>query len=160
MVLFVLMDRLVLAPGIEKLNALDNEIKRQESTTKKNLRLLSQKGKIKQEEDKYAVFLNKNAKQFDSDDTAKILRIIENMTKEYSLRIIDLKPLDTEKDTKALEFFISLDCEAKIENIISFIHGIEYSKNILRVNKINIIVQSPDTGMVKSNIIISKPIIQ
>jgi len=158
-ILLVFLDRLVLNPIILKINSLNTEIQKQETTIRKNLRIIQQKERIKEEENKYTSFYPSRQRQSEEEEISALLKEIENMAKVYSLRIIGLKPVNTDAASSSGEYLINLNCEAKITDFINFMYNIEYSKDILSIKKFNIAPQSPESEIAKYNITISKIII-
>jgi len=159
-VLFALLfDRLILNQIIRKIGFYNSEIGKQEVLIKKNLRILEQKQKIEGEEKQYASFYPAQKGLSRDEEVSALLKTIENMAKDYSLKIINLKPVDSEASGVSGEYLITLECEAKVDDFINFVYNIEYSKDILRVKKFNIIPQSPESTLAKFIITISKIIV-
>lgn len=158
-ILLLLLDRFVFNPIVVKTKFYGAEIQKQEASIRKNLRILDQKDKIKKEESKYSSFYPSVNKLSKEEEVSLFLKTIENMAKEYSLKIIDLKPIDTETASVSGEYLINLDCEATVDNFMNFVYNIEYSKDILRVKKFTIAPLSPETNTAKFGITISKIII-
>lgn len=150
-----LLDRLFFGPVFQKLKVVDDEIKSQEISIKRDLRFLSYKEKIKSESkafDKYFV------KKLLEDDVvnAEFLRKVEELASESAVNLVKSNPADPKKQKDSMEYYVSLDCTGTLENMIKFMHLVNTTEDLLKVIKFNMSPQKGTANEVNTSMIISK----
>lgn len=153
----LIMSRLILIPALSRIETLDKEINEQEKTIKKSLLLLSREDEIIAEYDKYAPYFEKiETKQ---EEPIAFLTSIENLTKSSSVELFDIKPAPSQEEDSIKKYFISLNCEASMEEIFDFFYRIENSEQLLNVERMLITPKEEETNIVRCNMYISKVLI-
>lgn len=154
----LILDRLIISPVISKMKSLDKEIKTKESDIKKDLRILARKDRILAENVKYGSFLD----SFESgdDQAASALREIEEYADKASVYLIDMKPTSAKDGGAAKKYLINLNCEAQMEQLVSFMYNIENSKELLTIERFQISPKSKGSSIARCNMVISKTITQ
>ncbi len=152
----VILDRLIISPVFSKMKFLDKEIQSKESQIKKNLRILAQKDRIAAENAKYGSFLN----SFESgeDQAASSLKEIEDYANKASVYLIDMKPSTVKESGTSKKYLINLNCEAQMEQLVSFMYHIENSKELLTIEKCQISPKAKDSSIASCSMVISKTI--
>ena len=135
---------------------MDKEINEQEKLIKNNLMLLSRKDEITTEYDKYLpYFENVETK---AEEPILFLKSVENLAKNSSLEILDIKPAASQEGETVKEYFVSLSCEAQMGEIFNFLYNVENSKELLSVERV-LITPEENTDVIKCSIYISKVLI-
>jgi Tfp pilus assembly protein PilO len=127
----VLVYVLVLDPLIAKWTEINGSISKQETLLLKNLKILAQKEEIAKLYDQYAE--NIKMKGSPEEETAVILREIENVARSSNTYIADIKPQKVEDKEFYKEYYIELEAEGSIPNLAKFIYDLQSSKQILKV---------------------------
>lgn len=146
--------RFLLNPAISKIEALDKEIAKEEEDIKKSFLLLSRENEIIAEYDKYSPYFEKP--ETESVEPISLLKGIESLAQNASVELLDIRPSPAQEDALIKEYFISLNCEAPMDKIFSFLYGIESSEQLLSVERLTVTPREEGTDIVKCNIYISK----
>ncbi|MDD5745889.1 MAG: GspMb/PilO family protein [Candidatus Omnitrophica bacterium] len=153
-VLLALLDRAVLHPIIEKITSFEQEIKDTEYVMTKNLKILQQRRRIEREEKKFASYLI--PARSDEEETAALLREIENYARTAAVYLVDLKPAGVESDGVTKKFSISVSCESELEQLIRFMHSIESSDVLMQVGAFSLSPKSKQSSVTKCELLIYK----
>lgn len=121
----------LIAPVLDKNQALDQQINYTEKKIKKYLRLLAVKEEI---EGKFRKF-STSSKDLQSaeDATVGILSELENLAKNSNIRILDIRPRAPRRGSLYTETLIELKTEADMAGYLKFIYNIENSLLLLKV---------------------------
>jgi len=149
-----LIDRLLLAPVIQKIETQTVEIQNKESDIKRMSFILAQKDRIVAESAKYIKFLSK-AKTTDEEATT-ILKEIESIANNNSMYIVDLKPVGFRDSGQMKKYVVSVTCEGQMENVFGFMYNIESSPLLLRIERCEIVPKSRESSIASCNLMISK----
>lgn len=152
----VMLDRLIVSPVLSKMNSLDKEIKKKEAEIKKDLRIVARKDRILAENVKYSSFLD----VFESkeDQAASSLKEIEDYADKASVYLVDMKPSSVKESGASKKYLINLNCEAQMEQLISFMYNIENSKELLTIERFQVSPKARGSSVAKCNMVISKTI--
>ena len=150
----MLLDRLVISPVFSKISELNEQIQEKESDIKKNLRILAYKDRILQETKKYASFLA-SAKS-EEEEMVSLLKEIEGLASESSVYLIDMKPAGLKDSGSSGRYVINLNCEAQMEQIVSFMYAVENSNKLLSIEKYRISPKSNESSVAKCSMSIYK----
>lgn len=152
----VILDRLIASPVLNKMKSLDKEIKKKEAQIKKDLRIVARKDRILAENVKYSSFLD--AFQSKEDQAASSLKEIEDYADKASVYLVDMKPSSTKESGASKKYLINLNCEAQMEQLISFMYNIENSKELLTIERFQISPKAKGSSVARCNMVISKTI--
>ncbi|MFH0738725.1 MAG: hypothetical protein V2A59_02560 [Candidatus Omnitrophota bacterium] len=150
----VLLDRMIIYPVFHRLESLDEEIKQKEYTVRKNIHILAQKDKILSESAKYAPFLS--SLKSEEEEISSLLKEVETQANKASVYLVDLKPAGSKDIGTSKKYLVNLNCEAQMEQVISFMYNIENSNKLLIIEKYQITPKSRDSSVAKCSLTISK----
>jgi len=153
-VTLTLIDRLLLAPVVQKIDSQESEIKNKEAGIERMSFLLAQKPRIVAETAKYVKFLSKT-KESDEEATS-ILREIESIANNNSMYIVDLKPIGFRDSSEMKKYVVSITCEGQMENVFGFMYNIESSPQLLRIERCEIVPKSKESSIASCSLMISK----
>jgi hypothetical protein len=88
------------------------------------------------------------------------LKEIEVLADKNSVYLIDMKPAGLKDLGTSRKYSITLNCEAQMEQVISFLYSIENSPSLFLIEKYQISPKSKETSVAKCNITITKVVIQ
>ena len=123
----------------------------------KNRRILGQEKQITKFYNEYA----KDIKMEGSveEETAKILKEIENIARTSSTYIADIKPNKVKDMGFYKEYFVELEAEGDIANLAKFIYELQDSKQILKVRHLRINPKAGENNKLKGYMIVTKVLI-
>ncbi len=153
------LDRLVVAPIAGKVSELDKEIRSKEAGIKKDLRIISQKDKIQNENARYGPLLS--GSKSDDEEVTAILREIERLSNKSSIYLVDMKPggiKNVGPTTK--KYLINLSCEAQMDQLIEFMFNVESSRKLLSIEKYQISPKTKQSSLAQCSMTISKMTMQ
>lgn len=148
---------LIIEPIWRKWQDLNKEISNKEIQLLKNLKILAQRDVISQLYDKYA----ENIKMEGSveEETAIILREIENVARASSTYIADIKPLRVQDMGFYKEYYVELESEGSISNLAKFIYDLQNSKQILKVKYLRLNPKDQTGEVLRGYMIVTKILI-
>jgi Tfp pilus assembly protein PilO len=157
-VLLALFDRAILHPIIDKMKSFETEIKTTEYEMTKNVKILNQSARIEKEEKKYAVYLK--AAGSEEEETAGLLRIVENLASTSNVYLVDLKPGGVEVSGNLKKFVINVSCEGKMQQVLSFMSAVESSEVLMHIAAFSINPKSKDSDVNHCEFLLNKIVIQ
>lgn len=158
-VLMAFMDRLFLGPVTARLSVLDEEIKTQENSIKRDLRFLSYKDRIIKERkllNKYYV----KKMQSEEEIIAAFLKRIEMLASDSKITLVKVTPTESEQKKGSIEYYASLECTGKLKDVVTFMHLIDSSPELLKIIKFSISAKKASPDEVLSSMTVSKIIIE
>lgn len=157
-VLLALLDRAVLHPIIDKMKSFEEEIKATEYEMTKNIKIISQRARIEKAEKKYAVYIKEAGSE--EEETAGLLRAVENIASITNVYLIDLKPGGVEVAGNVKKFIINVSCEAQMQEILSFMYAIESSEVLMRISAFTMNPKSRNSTINRCEFLLNKIVIQ
>lgn len=153
----LIVSRLVLNPAISKIETLNKEISEQEENIKKSLLILSREGEIIAEHERYTSYFE--SEESKSEEPISFLKTIENLAQNSYVEIMDIKPASPQEGPLIKEHFISLSCEAAMEDLFNFLYSIEDSEQLLAIERIVVTPKEDEPDIVRCSMYISKVLI-
>ena len=131
-VLLAFFDNLFLRPSLGKLNELNDLIEQQEDRIIRDLRILSYKKEILKEKKAYDKYF---IEEMGNDDVinADFLAIIERLSVDNKVKLVKSGPSEIKKYKKYIEYYANIDCIGTMDDVISFIHAINSTDELLKV---------------------------
>ena len=156
--LVALFDRLLVGPSLGRLHDIDDSIVKEVDSIQQNIRFLAHRDKIIKEAAVFKDFFSKDVKT-EEEVIAGFLRKIETIASESQVETSKITPAGQDYQKDHLKYYVSLDCSGKFENITNFIYAVNNSRELLKVEKINLLGNTRDAEKVQANLTISKMII-
>jgi hypothetical protein len=149
----------VIHPVSSKMASIDAQIREKELNIKKDLHILAQKDRILAESNKFSSFLSSSGSS--EEEMTFLLKEIEGLASKSSVYLVDLKPasLKVGAGASSNKYMVSLNCEAQMEQLISFMYNIVNSDKLLMIEKYQIGPKSKESSVAKCSMIISKIIV-
>ncbi len=91
----------------------------------------------------------------DEEETAKLLREIENLSRPIGLYILNMKPLPVEDEGLYKRYSIQLEGDGEIITIAKFLYSIQTSPSFLKVQRLQMNARS-GTKLLRANLFITK----
>lgn len=153
----VLLYIFVIAPILAKIGSLDAQVEEEELRIKKNLKIVGQKDRIKEEIEYYGSFVTHEQSQ--EEETVAFLQEVEERANRSSLYVIDIKSSGVEKEEMLEKYYVKLNCEAQIEQLTNFLYDLESSKKLLKVEQYDIRPKTAGSSILRCAITISKTVL-
>ena len=152
----VFIDLLVIRPISNFLSHLDEMIRVEEEVIPKKLQILKYKDNILREYNVLKPFLT-DPKLSQEEETARLLREIERVSKEVSLFVSNINPVKVDKKSDDV-YFLSVDIEGKggINQIRQFMKMFEASNPPIRIAGFDLKPQSKESEELKYSFTIVK----
>ena len=145
-VVFVLLasfDRLFFGPVLGKLATIDNDISIQKQSVTRDLRFLTYKDQIKRELKAFEKYFNKGPKD-DDVINADFLSVVERIATKAKVNLVKSNPSEIKHEKDFDQYYANLDCVGTLENVLTFMHEINSTEELLKVVKFNM---SPKRGV-------------
>lgn len=157
-VVLAISDRLFLGPALDKLRNMETEIAQQENSITRDLRFLSYKERILNESRNLSGYF---AAEVKDDDVlnAEFLRTVERLASQSNVNLVKSNPSQSKKQKDYVEYYASLDCTGKLEDVITFMHSINSSKDLLKIVKFTMTPKAGTSSDVNASMMIVKLII-
>jgi len=135
--MIVLFERLLLAPSLSRIKQIDASIAKQEETIKENLKFLENKGTVDKE---VAVFKDYYTNDVKAEDEviASFLKQVELLGTQSSVQLSKITPAGHDYQKDYLKYFVTVDCSGSFENVTNFVYTVNNSKDLLKVEKMNL----------------------
>ena len=153
-VLLTFSDRLMIGPIINTYKSLDQQTLDLQMNIKHSMHLLAQKERIKQQAEKLASFSVKEKSP--EEETGALLKLVEDLANQSSVNLLYIKPANAKTTEVGKKYYVTLECEAKMEQLITFFHKIEDSSHLLRIEHYEIQPLEKGSSVAKTAVKISK----
>ncbi len=158
-VLLALFDRLLLSPTMSKISSIDNEIKKEEIEIKQDIRFLGYKNQILQTSEAYQPYLTADNLS-DDERIAAFLKKLEILAQKANVTIKTTPTGGSKQDGPYLKYQADVECNGQLKDVVTFMHSVETTTDLMRVTKYNLGGKKSDTGDdVKATMSIVKAII-
>lgn len=153
LIVIMALQRFVFKPLSDKLTTLDQETRAREVSLIKGLRVDRQRDEILKEYKSYEGYLK--IKGSDEEVISQFLREIESLGRESAVSIIDIKPQSTSKRKHYKEYIIEVRLEAPMKDLIGFLHRLNNSGLLLKVEKLILTLKDENTDILKISMLLS-----
>lgn len=153
----VFIDRLILTPIFDRINNLSEAIRSQEEAIEQSQLIVTQEKRIKRESSLYTSFLSKP--QAEEKAITAFLKEVETLAKKSSVYLIDIKPSGKDLDDETVQYFVKLNFEAQMEQVINFFYNVNHFEQLIKIESYQIQSKSTGSSVVVCSATISKSII-
>ena len=153
-VLIAMIDRLAVAPILDKMRTLESQISMTEEQLYRDVRMVAQRERIEAEEKRYSLF--SGPAMSDEATTAALLRTVEGLASAASVQITDLKPGGVRQDGPIKSFMVSLNCEAEMEQLMSFFHRLESADAMIEISAFTLTPKSRQSSVARCELMLQK----
>ncbi len=137
LVILALFDRIFLGPVLSKLKAVGKEVDTQEFSIDRDAKFLLFKDKILKDNKIYGEYFVDKVPEQDVVNT-EFFRILEHLARRSQVNLTKTSPDEPRTNKKTIEYFASIDCVGKLEDIIAFMHEINSTeKELMKIVKFN-----------------------
>ena len=158
MVILVCSDQFVIRPMIRTLDSLNQQINNLQADIKRSMKLLSQKERISQELQAYAVYSVPHRSP--EEETVALLKLIEELANRASVNLLYVKPAAGKTEEEEKKYYATLECEGPMAQTVSFFYEVEHSNQLLKIEKYVLRPASKGSLVVKLAATISRPVLR
>lgn len=156
-ILVTLADRIVVRPVLNVYRSMDQQVKELQIEIKRSFGILSEKELIESETKQYSQFMI--AAKSTEEQTVGLLKYIEGLANEAAVNLLYVKPGGEKEEGGGKKYYVTLECEAQMPQLIGFFYKVESSDQFLKVEKFSVQPIVPESSVVKSAVTIAKIII-
>ncbi len=157
--LLVFVDRFFFGPALEHLKSLQEDIQDKENSLKRYLRFLSYRDQISKEQNILEKYYTE--KQLTPGEIKEIfLNKIEMLAHAANISSIRVTPSEGEKKKDYTEYFANLECMGKLKDILTFMHAIDTSEELMKVGKLNMSAKKVGSDEITVSMTVSKIIVE
>jgi len=153
----VILDYLVLSPILSKMKQLNEQIESQKAEIKRSFTILSYEKQIGREREKY--FSAGGDTESEEEGITAFLKEIENLAKESSVYLVDIKPSNKAEKSGPKQYLLDLNFEAQMDQLLSFFYDIQYSEKLIKIERYQIRPKAEGSSIVGCSMSISKLIV-
>jgi len=153
-ILVASLDRLIISPIRGQLRRINQAVKIGEKQLKHDLRNVHQKDQIAAEFEKYAEYVQRSGS--DEEEAAKILGEIESLARKSKVYLVDMKSQTPKEVEFFKEYAIEIEAEGEIASLTTFLHQLNTSTQLLRVEKLRLNSQKKGDKTLKASMLITK----
>lgn len=157
-VLLVLFERLFWTPASERVSGIDQEIAQQENIIIRDLKFLQHKDRIFREKEVFDKYVTSEVPDDDVVNSS-FLSVVEQLATQSGVNLAKSNPTETVKKEGYSEFYANLDCTGTLKDIITFIHMLNSSDEMLKVVTLNMSPRRGEEEAVNASMTIVKLIV-
>ena len=157
-VVAALFDRLLIAPTMSRLSSIEDDITKEETTIRQDMKLLAYKDRIVKESSDIDPYLTKDMST-DEEMIAAFLRKLESLATTTKVNLIKINPAPGEQDTDYWRYQADLECSGNLADVITFMHAVNADTDLMKVLKFNFAGKKSDNDDIKATMTIEKVII-
>lgn len=152
-----LLDRLVISPIRSHFQRINQEIKINEKQLAHDLRNVHQQDQIARQFDKYVEYVQRSGS--DEEEVAKILGEIESLARKSKVYLANMKPQTPKEIDFYKEYAVEIDAEGDIASLIKFLHQLNTSTQLLRVEKLRLSSNKKGDKTLKASMMIIRVLV-
>jgi len=153
-IMAVFLDRLVIRPVSAKLRRMDQEIALSEKKLSYDLRNINNKDFIESEYEKYKNFIKKSSAS-DEENVSNMLAEIEGLARSAGVNLVDIKPQASKQADFYKEYAAEVTIEGQMEEIVTFLHKLNSSAQLLRAVRVRFGMKQKDSSLVKASMLVT-----
>lgn len=149
----------IIDPIAKRWQSLNSEMASKTVELRKDLAILSERKSLETNYSKFAKYIRSDKGEEES--VADILSYLENLSRNDSCLVINIKPIGTKDLGSYKELLIDLSSEGSIQQFTKFLYDVENTKNmILKVRHFILTSKAGQEGILKGSFLIGKIIVE
>ena len=158
-VVAALFDRLLIGPTMSKLANIDQDIVTEENTVKQDLKFLTHKDRILKESKAFEEFITVKMPA-EEEIISRFLKKVEILANKFSVTLVKVTPSPGEvnKDNY-MRYTADLECSGILSDVISFMHLIDSSPDLMKVVQFNMGSKKAENDEVKTSMTVVKIVV-
>lgn len=135
-VVVALFDRLLIGPTMSRMEMIDQDIAREESSIKQDLHFLGYKDKILKESKVFEPFITTEIPA-EEEIIAGFLKQLEVLAGKANVTLIKVTPSTGVQEKDYWKYTADLECSGKLSDVASFMDTVNKSNDLMKVSKFN-----------------------
>ena len=149
----------IIDPIAREWQALNSEIESKAAGLKTDFAMLAARKSLEANYSKFAKYAR--SEKSEEEAVAEVLSYLENLSRNDSCAIANIKPIGTKDFGTYKELLIDLSSEGTVSQFTKFLYDIENTKNmILKIRQFVLTSKAGQEGVLKGTFLISKVIIE
>lgn len=148
-------DRLLIAPTMSRLSAIEEDITKEEASIRQDIRFLGYKDRIIKESQEIKPYLTAHVLT-DNEMIAAFLNKIQNLAGQAKITLIKINPAPAQQESADFKYQADLECSGDIASLITFMHLVNSDKELMRVDKFNFNARKLDTDEIRASMTVEK----
>jgi Tfp pilus assembly protein PilO len=157
-VIAALFDRLLIAPTMSRLSSINEDIAKEETTIRQDMRFMRYKDRILRESKEIEPYLTQNVST-DEEMIAAFLRKIESLATQSNVNLIKINPAPGEQDAEYWKYQADLECSGNLADVVTFMHKVNSDKELMKVDKFTLNGKKSDTDDIKASMTVEKIVV-
>lgn len=157
-VLLAAYDRLLVGPALSGLERLDEKIAQEEAVVRSNLKYLSYKGQIERELKAFDKFILSGPVD-NKEINRNFLGVVESISGQTNVNITRSTVTETKEHEGYTEYYANVDCSGSLEDVISFMHAINSTDELLKIVRFRMTPRRGEDGQVTVSLMVSKLVV-
>ena len=153
----MVVDRFVVRPIVNTFHSLDQEVHDLQTNIRKSIRLLAQKERMLNEAKQYASYSAELKSP--EEEAVALLKHVEELANQSSINLLYAKPAASPPQEQIKKYYVNLEFEGQMEQLVNFFYQIENSKLLLRIEKYTLQPTAKGSSVVKCTATVSKAIV-
>ena len=153
----LVLDQAIIRPISSMFYSFHQQSSSLEASVKKSIRLLAQKDRMLKEVKQYGAYVA-TAKSTEV-DTMALLKHIEELANQTSVNLLYVKPAAVRGQEQIKKYYVNLECEGQMEQIVRFFYELENSKSLLKIEKYILQPTAKGSTVIKGAATVSKALI-
>ena len=158
LIIIALFDRLLIGPTMSRLSAIDDEIASEEDAIKGDIRFLAHENKILKESKEVDPYLVRTFPP-EREIGDALLKKIEMLAGKANVILAKEAPPTGQQEKDYLKYSTDFECSGKLTDVVTFMHLINSSNELMKVVKFNLSSKKSDSDEIKATITVSKIIV-
>lgn len=151
-------DQLMISPALRWIDSVNEEISQQNNIIAADLRVLTNKERIIGQVEAYKKYFTNKVKD-DDEVNNEFFRVVERLASQTKISLIKSNPSEIKKNKKYLEYAAKVDCAGELSDLITFMHAINSTDELLKVVSFNLTPKRGSVSEVNASMTISKLIV-
>ena len=151
------LDKFILSPILHKISHLTEVIVQQEEEIKQSLIILSEEKRIDEETKAYKSFLS--PAKTEEKTITEFLKEVENIAKESSVYLIDMKPTIKSEEAASTKYFVRLNFEAQMEQVMNFFYHVSIFNQLIKIEDFQLRPKTEGSSIISCDMSVSKAIV-
>lgn len=151
-------DMLFLRPVLSRLADLEEKIHSTTIDIEKNIRFISYRDKIMAEQEAFQQYETGEDK-IGEEVIAGFLKTIETLAVEAGVGLSRVTPAEVNDKKGSVLYYANVDCSGKLEDMITFMHRINTTNNLLKIIRMNMMGNKASKEEVKGELKVAKLVI-
>lgn len=146
-------------PMTSRFEELNDEIFAMQMKLRKANIFLRQKDEINEEAAKYPNLKQMDARK-DEEEIAALLNFIESEARATQVSLSDVKPQQVSSDKVSKRYVVELTAESGIKELIELIHRLQYSPEMLRVDRVEIAPKDEESTVLRTFLVVNRVVVK